>query len=95
MNRKEMHKRMRLMIMTFSPLILGFLLLVAMNGVIPNIRFSLFSFIVGLTGVIIVIRKEIPMALGSIKGKSAVFQGAVITILFWLFALYSAIYGLK
>ncbi len=93
--KREMYKRMGLMILTFLPMILALPLLIAMTGVIPNIRFGLFSFIVGLTGVIIVIRKEIPMALGSIKGKSAVIQGTVIIILCWLAAIYFTIYGLK
>lgn len=93
--KREMYKRMGLMVMTFSPIALAFLLLLAMDKVIPNTRFGLFAFLSGFTGVIIVIRREVPMSLGSIKGKPAVIQGAVIIILYWLAAIYLTIYGLK
>ena len=93
--KRDMYKRMGFMGMTFSPIALAFLLLLAMDKVIPNIRFGLFAFLSGFTGVIIVIRREVPMSLGSIKGKPAVIQGAVIIILYWLAAIYLTIYGLK
>ncbi len=51
------------------------------------------TFVLGLVGVIIMARKESPTTLGSVRGKWAVAQGALITAAFWLAALYLMLSG--
>ena len=94
-DKKAIMKRMGLSLLTFSPVFLALLILSMTSGPLSKTTLTLISFLIGCSGVIIAIRKEIPMSLGSIKGKSAVFQGVSLTIVCWLFAVYFAIYGFK
>ena len=94
-DKKTMIQKIMLSLLTFSPVLLALLILVISSGPLSNITLASVSFLAGCSGVIVAIRKEIPMSLGSIKGKSAVVQGVGLTIVCWLFAVYFAIYGLR
>ncbi len=63
------------------PLFLGFMAL----AISPSLGFS----IIGISGVIIVIKKEAPSGRSSIRGTWAVVLGTIVTIFFWLGAAYS------
>jgi len=52
-----------------------------------DVTFSLAAFIAGFSGVIIVIRKEVPSSLVSIRGVPAVIIGIIGTVLFWSSAI--------
>jgi len=88
-------QRIGLMILIFSPALLALWILFMSSGPLSKATLALIFFIAGCTGVIIAIRREIPMSLQSLKGKSAVIQGISLTITCWLIAIYFAIYGLK
>jgi ABC-type multidrug transport system fused ATPase/permease subunit len=62
------------------PFFLGFMALA--------ISLSLGSFIVGISGVIVAIKKEAPSARGSIRGTWAVILGVLVTAIFWSLAAY-------
>ncbi len=70
------------------PALLGFAILFFSQRPVNDMTFSLALFIAGFTGVIVAIRKEIPMSIGSIRGKWAVIQGGGVTILLWGSALF-------
>ncbi len=63
------------------PIFLGFMTL----AISPSLGF----FIMGISGVIIAIKKEAPSGRGSIRGTWAVVLGTIITIFFGLGAAYS------
>lgn len=71
-----------------SPALLGAAILFFSKGPINDMTFSFALFLAGFTGVIVAIRKEIPMSIGSIRGKWAVIQGVGVVILLWGSALY-------
>ena len=62
------------------PVLLGFMTLA--------ISLSLGSFIMGLSGVIVAIKKEAPSGRGSIRGTWAVVLGVLLTVIFWSSAAY-------
>ena len=62
------------------PLFLGFMALA--------ISLSLGSFIFGISGVIVAIKKEAPSGRGSIRGTWAVILGVLETAIFWSVAAY-------
>lgn len=94
-DKKAITQRIGLSLLTFSPILLALWILSISSGPLSQTTLASVSFLGGCSGVIIAIRKEIPMSLRSIKGKSAVIQGVSLTIVCWLCAIYFAIYGLK
>ncbi len=81
---EEILKQITLNLLNFLPLLLAiFLPLIFLRGVDREIRMSLVLFLAGFSGVVTVFRKEIPMTLGSVKGKWAVIQGAAFMIFCW------------
>lgn len=94
-DKKAMFRRIILSILTFSPALLALWILSMSKGPLSQTTLAMISFLVGCSGVIIAIRKEIPMSLKNVKGKSAVFQGVSLTIICWLLAIYFAIFGLE
>jgi len=71
-----------------SPAILGFSIILFSKRPLSDITFSLGLILAAFTGVIIALRKEIPMSIGSVRGKAAVIQGMSFAILLWAAALY-------
>jgi len=63
-----------------SPIFIGFMMFA--------ISLSLGSFIMGISGVIVAIKKEAPSARGSIHGTWAVILGVLITAICWSGAAY-------
>ena len=94
---EEILKRIILNLATFAPVFLAFLsvLLFDLLKVTPSVKLSLFAFISGFTGIIIIVRKEIPTAFGNITGIRAIVEGAIWVIICWIAAIYFAIYGLN
>lgn len=88
-SKKDTPNKDLLNLITFAPLALALLLSLVLKN-----RVDLCAFIAGFTGVIIVVRKEIPMAFRNITGTRAVVEGAILIIFFWSAAIYIAIYGL-
>lgn len=70
-----------------SPALLGFSIILFSKGPVNDTTFSLGLFLAGFTGVIVALRREIPMSIGSIRGRWAVIQGIGFAILLWSSAL--------
>ncbi len=62
------------------PVLIGFLLMA--------VSLSLGAFIMGLSGVIMAVRKEMPSGRGTVRGTIAVVVGVLMTIMFWGAAIY-------
>lgn len=77
---KEMIKNVWKSWLVYSPFLFGFIAFA--------ISLSLGFFIVGLSGVIIVVRKEMPSGWGSIHGPLAIATGVVTIISCWGLAVY-------
>jgi hypothetical protein len=81
-------------VLTFSPIFLGFGVFLFVKGLPSSSLLSLMSFIAGFSGVIIIIRKEVPSPFWTVRGTAAVLQGIAFTIICWGAALYILIAGL-
>jgi hypothetical protein len=88
-----MLKRFFLSLITFMPIFVGLGLIFAGKGPIERCITSFSFFISGFTGVIIIIRKEIPIPMGSIEGGRAVIEGLLLTIVLWSISLYIILFG--
>ncbi|MBK7454378.1 MAG: hypothetical protein IPJ46_11870 [Anaerolineales bacterium] len=88
-------KRIGLSLVTIFPPFLGILILFLSKKPLTGTAFALSFFIAGFYGVIVIIRKEIPMALRSVYGKWAVIQGLSVTVFCWGSAIYFFLFGLK
>jgi hypothetical protein len=98
-NISERNKRLLrgslLEVLTFSPIFLGLGVFFFLQGLLPSSSlYSLMSFIAGFSGVIIVIRKEVPSPFWTVRGTAAVLQGIAFTIICWGGALYILFAGL-
>lgn len=80
-------------LLVFSPMFISFGIVV-MAGSNP-LLFSLAAFIAGCSGVIIILRREIPAALGTTRGANAIVQGALITLICWGLSIVILVEGLK
>jgi len=88
---KSVKRGMMLSALTYSPAIVGLALMFLLIGHVPTTwLFSLASFVTGFSGVIIVIRKEIPSSLWTIRGPAAIIRGIGWVIVCWGAALYLA-----
>jgi hypothetical protein len=72
---KKMVKGLYTSLWMISPILLGFMAF--------SISISLGCFIAGFSGIIVLIKKEIPTGLNTIRGTRAIIEGLIITILFW------------
>jgi len=90
---EEMLNRFMRSLLTILPTIIGFGIFLFGKGS-DRLTISLGLFISGFTGVIIVIRKEIPIPMGSIHGNRAVVEGFLFTCLLWAISLYIFLFGL-
>jgi hypothetical protein len=92
--RKLNHKKDSLLkgwllnLMVSSPAIIALGLILATQGSLTSQRLGLSFFLAGFTGVIVIIRKESPMSIGSLRGKSAIWLGVLFTAVCWGLALY-------
>ena|ERR1700690_2312946 len=90
-------KSYRNLFITFSPALIALALLFlitfwkasALHGM-----GSLFIFITGFSGVIIIIKREIPLVFYSVTGAQAIGEGIIFTIVCWSMALYLHLHGL-
>ncbi len=86
-------RRLLMVLLTYSPAVVVTLIFFISPRPLTHARFAAMAFVLGLVGVIIMVRKESPTTLGSVRGKWAVAQGALITLAFWLAALYLTMSG--
>lgn len=77
---KEMIKGVWRSFLVYLPILLGFMAFA--------ISISLGCFIAGFTGIIMMIRKESPSGLATIRGATAVVGGVLTTIFFWAGAVF-------
>lgn len=77
------------------PLGLGVILLILTANTLRVLSCSLSLFTVGFSGVIVIVRKEIPTAFSKIHGTRAVIEGILFVALFWGAALFFLVDGLK
>jgi hypothetical protein len=77
------------------PALLGLAIIMTSRGPLDSRRASLSFLLAGLTGIIVVIRRESPFSLGAIRGKWAVIEGLVFVVICWGIALYVALFGLN
>ena len=68
--------------LTSLPILIAFAVIILSNHP-SRATFSLAAFIAGFSGVIIIIRKEVPSSFASIRGVPAVIIGIIGTLLFW------------
>ncbi len=88
----------RKLLLTASPLFLALLILVLMSyaskePISPFLISSTF-FISGFMGIIIVVRREVPAVLFTVRGTQAIVEGSLVTLFFWGSALYIILQGL-
>jgi hypothetical protein len=74
-------------VLVSSPVLIALGIILVSRGSLSPQKLGLCFFIAGFTGLIVVIRKESPMAIGSIRGKWAVWEGALFTAICWGLAL--------
>lgn len=84
---REVLARTGRMLLTYSPALLAMLVILSARGPLTRWHLALSAFLVGCVGVVIALRRESPMSLGSIRGKWAVVQGVGLTGLCWVAAL--------
>ena len=89
---REILARMFRMTLTFSPGFLAMLVIMSARGPLTRWHLAASAFLIGCAGVIVALRREIPMSLGSIRGKWAVVQGAGLAFVCWLAALFFLLY---
>ncbi len=75
-------------ILTYVPLFAGLGILV-LSPVGGSIVLSLSFFIAGFTGMIVILRREIPVFFYTITGRKAVIEGAIFVACCWVFAIYT------
>lgn len=75
------------------PILLGGYIILTAKGPLNSHVLSFGCFVVGLSGIIVIVRKEYPMSFGSITGKSAILLGTVFTLIFWGMSLYLWIFN--
>jgi hypothetical protein len=94
----QRNERMRrgaiLNIFTGIPMMLAIGTLFFLKGLPDSYLYSLAFFIGGFSGVIIIIRKEVPTSIWTIRGNAAILRGVFLIIVFWGAALYILIAGL-
>ena len=81
-------------LLTWAPILLGLGLLFLSKRPLSSNMISISFLIIGLTGLIVAIRKEIPVTSYVISGKQAVIEGIIFAGLFWAGAVYVFIYGI-
>jgi len=91
LDKNSLLKRLMWMVLTYLPIFIGFVIISTFGGLKNPLAFGFASFVSGFTGVIFIVRREIPTALISIKGKRAVIEGAIITLVCWSGAIYIAL----
>lgn len=82
-------------LLTYAPALLGTGIILSSKGPLTGPVLSLGAFLIGFSGVIIIVRKESPSSIRPVRGKWAVIQGIIFTVLFWGFALFFLIFGLE
>lgn len=74
--------------LTSLPAIIGGAMFLSVSESLTPFRSSLSFFVAGLSGIIIVIRKESPTSVFTIRGNFAVLEGVVFTIVCWGLSVY-------
>ncbi len=60
---------------------------------VPILAIALF--LTGISGIIVIVRREIPTGFYVVKGKPAVVQGTIAVAILWGAALYLILFGLR
>jgi hypothetical protein len=75
------------------PALLGFGIILTTKGPLDSLRLAFCCFLTGFTGVIVMVRKESPTSIGTTRGKWAVVEGLIFTIILWVTAIYFWLFG--
>jgi hypothetical protein len=82
----------RNLLFTVSPVLVALALLILSayfrDGPVPQVLGTFSFFIAGFFGVIVIIKREIPMVFDSITGVQAVVEGIIFTVACWAIFLY-------
>lgn len=82
----------RKLLITASPMFLALLMLILLssssNDPISPAMLSLAFFVSGFMGVIMIVRREVPLIVFSFNGMVAIVTGSVVTAFFWGSTLY-------
>jgi len=70
------------------PFVIGLIIIFSSKGLNSPNLFSLACFVSGFSGVIIAVRREIPVGLSVISGPRALIEGILVTLLCWGGGLY-------
>ena len=83
--------------MTISPIFLGLAILILVGYFskepLSPILLGLMFFVGGFMGIIIIVRREVPAVIFTVKGTFAIFQGSIVTLFFWGSAAYIILRG--
>jgi len=74
-------------LIVYLPMLIGAGIILSTKGPLSSFRAAIGFFIAGFTGIVMIIRKESPMALGIIRGKGPMIGGIIVTTLCWFAAL--------
>jgi hypothetical protein len=85
---KETRKNRFWFLITASPMLVALLVLFLFARPVTPALGGLFFFLAGLSGVIVVIRREEPTGLYKVTGWPAVIRGAIFTAFCWGIGLY-------
>lgn len=81
-------------LLTLSPLILGFCLIFFFHGFLPDtFLIALSFFIIGFTGITVMVHKEMTTGVWTFRGKWVILQGVLFAIICWGLVLYVLIQG--
>ncbi len=78
---RELLTGLLLEILVLSPIFIGVGIFAISKGNLVVI--SLGTFIMGLSGIMIIVRKEIPTATTRFRGTRAIIEGILLTLFFW------------
>jgi len=76
------------------PALLGFGLILTTKGPMTSQRLSVGFFLAGFTGIILIVQRESLIAVISVHGKWAMWQGIIFTAACWSIAFYFWIFSL-
>jgi hypothetical protein len=82
------------LLITVAPMLAALAIIFWSKRPVRPFIFSLSFFIAGFTGLIVIIRREIPMIFNTISGLQAIIEGGIVTIFCWGVAIYIYLYGL-
>jgi hypothetical protein len=93
--RENVLKRALLSLLVYAPALLGSGIILSSKGPLTGSILGPGCFLAGFSGIIMIVRRESPSSIGSLRGKWAVVEGVILTAIFWIAGLYFSFFDLK